>query len=65
VDPGGLERRCQVVTESLSSHEVFSFLRPEQLKAISDDAEVVSLPAGGQVYTKGEEALYMFAVLEG
>ena len=54
-----------MVTKSLSSHEVFSFLRPEQVKAISDDAEVVSLPAGREVYTKGDEALYMFAVLEG
>jgi len=52
-------------TESLSSHEVFSFLRPEQVKAISDDAEVICMPAGAQVYAKGEPALHLFAVLEG
>ncbi len=54
-----------MTTKSLSSHEVFSFLRPEQVEAISNDAEVVSLPAGAQVYAKGERALHLFAVLEG
>ena len=54
-----------MASEGLSSHEVFSFLRPEQLRTISDDAEVVQLRAGQTVYDQGTPATYLFAVLEG
>ena len=51
--------------ERLEGQEVFQFLRPEQLKAISDVADVVEYSAGDTVYEKGTVADYFFVVLEG
>ena len=52
-------------TESLSSHEVFSFLRPQQLKAVSDVSQVVLCGKGETVFRNGEPASFLYAVLEG
>lgn len=49
----------------LIAHEVFSFLRPEQVEAISDRAERVAFPAGAVVYERGEPADHLYTVLDG
>lgn len=49
----------------LTSHDVFSFLRPEQMRTLSDHAETVELEAGASVYRRGEPARSVYAVLEG
>ena len=54
-----------MTAQPLSSHEVFRFFRPEQVEAISDNAEEISFRAGQFVYRKGDEAEYMFTVLKG
>lgn len=54
-----------MTTESLSSHEVFSFLQPQQVKAISDVSEVVSCASGETVFSSGEPSSFLYAVLEG
>lgn len=51
--------------EQLDRHEVFQFLRPDQLKKISDVARVVSFKAGATVYEKGARADHFYIVLEG
>ena len=51
--------------EPLSSHDVFRFLRPEQVEAISDNAEEICLKAGQSVYRQGDSADHIFAVVEG
>jgi len=54
-----------MVTETLLSHDVFSFLQPEEVSALSDVSEVVSYTAGDTVFRTGERADYLYAVLEG
>jgi len=49
----------------LTSQEVFGFLRPKQVHAISENSERVSLASGDTVYEQGAEADYFFTVLEG
>jgi CRP/FNR family cyclic AMP-dependent transcriptional regulator len=51
--------------ERLEAQEVFQFLRPEQVTAISDVAEVVELEAGEVVYEKGTPADHFYVVLDG
>jgi CRP-like cAMP-binding protein len=51
--------------ERLVAHEVFSFLRPEQVNAISERAERLRLTAGETVYEHGAKADYLFTVLDG
>lgn len=51
--------------ERLSAHEVFSFLRPEQVDTISDRAERVEFPAGAVVYERGAPADHLYTVLDG
>lgn len=51
--------------EQLDRQEVFQFLRPDQMKKISDVSEVFSLAAGETVYEKGSLADHFFIVLEG
>jgi len=50
---------------TLTSQEVFGFLLPEQVSAISDAAEKVSFTAGDPVYHKGQKAENFFIVLDG
>jgi CRP-like cAMP-binding protein len=54
-----------MVLERLEGQEVFQFLRPEQLKAISDVAEVVEFAAGETIYEKDAKADHFYVVLEG
>ena len=51
--------------EQLDRHEVFQFLRPDQLKKISDVARVAVFKAGETVYEKGARADYFYILLEG
>jgi CRP-like cAMP-binding protein len=53
------------MTERLISQEVFSFLRPEQVNAISERAERVRFPAGATVYERGAKADHLYTVLDG
>jgi len=53
------------MTERLVAHEVFSFLRPEQVDAISERAERIRLPAGAIVYEQGARADHLYTVLDG
>ena len=50
---------------TLTSQEVFGFLLPEQVNAISNAAEKVSVTAGNIVYEKGDKAEDFFIVLDG
>jgi len=50
---------------ALSSHEVFSFLHPDEVSALSDVSEVVSFRAGETVFRSGEPSDSLYAVLEG
>jgi CRP-like cAMP-binding protein len=49
----------------LERNEVFQFLRPEQVMAISDAAKVVEYRGGDTVYEMGEPARYFYVVLDG
>ena len=51
--------------ERLESHELFSFLLPKQVDSISNTAEVVRYEGGDTVYSQGEPAEFIYAVLEG
>ena len=53
------------MTERLIAHEVFGFLRPEQVDAISERADRVKFPAGATVYERGARADYLYTVLDG
>ena len=52
-------------TTQLMSHEVFQYLRPDQINAISSAAEEITLNAGAFVFRSGEPAEDFFVVLEG
>jgi len=49
----------------LEAHEVFRFLRPEQIATVSGAAEPVSCGAGDTVYFKGTKARYLYVLLDG
>jgi CRP-like cAMP-binding protein len=51
--------------DKLTGHDLFQLLRPEQLRAISDAAEKVTLKAGETVFRRGDQAEYLFVVLDG
>ena len=51
--------------EQLDRHEVFQFLRPDQVKKISDVSEVVAMKAGDTVYEMGTRADFFYIVLTG
>ena len=53
------------MAERLIAQEVFGFLRPEQVNAISEAAERISLAAGETVYRQGAKADHFYTVLEG
>ena len=50
---------------TLTAQDVFGFLLPEQVNAISNAAERVSCRAGEYVYEKGAKADWFFIVLDG
>jgi hypothetical protein len=47
------------IKQRLEAQEVFSFMRPEQVNALSDAAEVMDYKAGDTVYYQGEKAKSM------
>jgi CRP-like cAMP-binding protein len=51
--------------ERLVAHEVFSFLRPEQVDAISERATRTRFAAGAIVYERGAKADHIYTVIEG
>ena len=53
------------VKERIESQELFGFLLPKQVDAISNAAEVVRFKGGDTVYSRGERADFIYAVLEG
>ena len=50
---------------TLTAHEVFSFLLPDQVNTISNAAEKVTAKSGAYIYQKGDKADYFFIVLDG
>jgi CRP-like cAMP-binding protein len=53
------------MAKALRAHEVFEFLLPEQVNAISDASETISCVAGEMLYEMGAKADYFFTVLSG
>ena len=53
------------MAEQLTSQEVFGFLRPKQVHAISENSERIRLESGDTVYEQGTKADHFFTVLEG
>jgi len=54
-----------MAVERLDRNEVFQFLRPDQVKKISEVAEEVSYTGGETIYEKGARADFFYIVLEG
>ena len=54
-----------MIPDRLDKHEVFQFLRPDQVRAISDVATVVDFKAGDTIYEKGARADHFYVVLDG
>lgn len=54
-----------MIPKKLDKNEVFQFLRPDQLRAISDVARVVDYRAGDTIYERGAKADHFFVVLDG
>jgi CRP-like cAMP-binding protein len=54
-----------MIPDRLDKHEVFQFLRPDQLRAISDAAEVREYRAGETIYDRGAKADHFYVVLDG
>ncbi len=50
---------------TIKAQDVFSFLRPDQVNAISDASERVTCNAGDLVYEKGDKAESLYVVLDG
>ncbi len=50
---------------TIKAQDVFSFLRPDQVNAISDAAERLTCAPGDFVYEKGDKADDFFIVLDG
>ncbi len=53
------------MAERLVAHDVFGFLRPEQVNAISERAERVWYSAGEVVYERGAKAEHLYTVIAG
>jgi CRP-like cAMP-binding protein len=51
--------------ERLEAQKVFSSLRPDQIDALSDAADVIELKAGDTVYYQGKMAEDIYVVLKG
>jgi CRP-like cAMP-binding protein len=52
-------------TVQLVGHDVFSFLRPEQIATISNASKVATYRAGETVYVQGSKAQFLHVVLAG
>ena len=51
--------------DRLASEEIFSFLRPDQISALSDAAEKTFGRAGETVYRQGAPASHFYVILDG
>jgi CRP-like cAMP-binding protein len=54
-----------MIPDRLDRHEIFRFLGPDQMRAISDVAQVVRYRAGETIYERGARADHFFVVLDG
>ena len=54
-----------MATTTLEAHEVFRFLRPDQVRSLSETAEEVTLATGQAVYQKGQAARHLYVIIEG
>ena len=54
-----------MASEQLGAQDVFRFLRPEQINAISSVAVTATFGAGEAVYTEGAKAKYVHVILQG
>jgi len=54
-----------MIPDRLDKNEVFQFLRPDQVRTISDVAQVVDFEAGETIYERGAKADHFFVVLQG
>jgi CRP-like cAMP-binding protein len=52
-------------TAQMLEQEVFSYLKPEQIDAIHNASEIVEHRTGEDVYRQGDEAKFLYVVLEG
>lgn len=53
------------MVERLTAKEVFDFLRPDQVNAISEASDKISCVAGETVYERGSAADHLFTILKG
>lgn len=51
--------------ERLDSEQIFGFLRPDQVNALSQAAQRVDLKAGDTIYERGSKATHFYVVLSG
>ena len=54
-----------MATGSLTRHEIFEYLRPDELNALSESAETLNFKAGATVYQRGQKAICLYVVLSG
>ncbi len=54
-----------MVKDRLESEQIFGFLRPEQVNAISEAAERIELKAGETIYERGAPATHFYVILSG
>ena len=52
-------------SEQFTGQSLFPLLRPEQVHALSEVAEKLSLEAGDIVYSRGDVSEHLYVVLEG
>ncbi len=50
---------------SLTRQEIFEYLRPDELDALSESAATLSFKAGATVYQRGQKANFLYLVLSG
>jgi CRP-like cAMP-binding protein len=59
------ERRLEMAVEKLKAHDVFRYLAPEQVRVISNSAELITRTAGDTVYYMGTPATHLYVLLHG
>jgi len=63
--PSTDRKESPMIPDRLDKHEVFQFLRPDQVRAISDVALVKEFQAGETIYEQGSKADHFYVVLSG
>lgn len=54
-----------MAVEKMEIRDIFTFLQPEMVDAISNAAEMIRLRRGDTVYSKGENASHLYVLLKG